>query len=96
MDIEPFGDAGINLLEESEELPSAVALVTLADDEAGGDVERREQGGRAVPDIGVGAPLGDARPHGQHRLRAVESLNLALFVHTEDLPPGPGATDKAQ
>ena len=83
VDGEPRGDAGINLLEEGEELPGPMALVALADDEAGGDVERSEQRGRAVPDIGMGTPLGDTGQHRQHRLLAVEGLNLALFVHTE-------------
>ena len=83
VDGEPRGDAALNLLQESEELPGAMALVALADDEAGGDIERREQRSRAVPDIGVGTPLGDAGQHRQHRLLAVEGLNLALFVHTE-------------
>ncbi len=52
-------------------------------DEAGGDIEGREQRGRAVPDIGVGTPPGDAWQHGQHRLFTGEGLNLALFVHPE-------------
>ena len=58
---EPFGDAGLNLFEEGEELPSPMPPVTLPDDEARSDIERGEQGGRAVPDIGMGTPLGDAR-----------------------------------
>ena len=45
VDGQPCGDAGINLLQEGEELPGAMPLVAFADDEAGGDVEGREQRG---------------------------------------------------
>ena len=91
MDVEVLGDAGINLLEEVEELPGSMPPVALADDEAGGDVEGSEQGGRPVPDIGMGAPLGHARQHRQYRLFTVEGLNLTLFVHTEHQRPVRGA-----
>ena len=58
VDIEPVRDIGIDLLEEVEELGCPVALVTLADHEAGGHVERGEQRCRAVADIVMGPPLG--------------------------------------
>ena len=60
-----------------------MALVALADDEAGGCVESGEQRRRSVADIGMGAALGDAGHHGQNRLLAVERLNLALLVDAE-------------
>lgn len=86
-DGEPLGDTGINLLQEGEELPGSLPLVALADDEARGDIKGREQGGRAMPDISMGAPLGHPRQHRQYRLLTVEGLELTLFVHTEHYRP---------
>ena len=60
-----------------------MARKTLSDNLAGGDVQRREERGGAVAHVVVGAPLGLTRPHGQHRLRAVERLDLALLVDAE-------------
>ena len=58
----------------------AVAAVQLADDGAVGDVEGGEQAGDAVADVVVGAALGHAGHHRQHRLGAVQGLDLALLV----------------
>ena len=45
-----------------------------------GGVQRREQAGDAVADVVVGAPLGHARHHRQHRLGPVQRLDLGLLV----------------
>ena len=45
-------------VEEGAGTPVAVTLVAGVGDLAGGDLQRREQGGGAVPDVVVGAPLG--------------------------------------
>ena len=66
-----------------EELVAAMPAMTLADDLAGRDVERREQRGRAVPAVVVRAALGRAERHRQHGRRAVEGLDLALFVDAQ-------------
>jgi hypothetical protein len=58
-----------------------VPAVQLGDHGAVGDVERGEQAGDAVPQIVVRAPLGHARHHRQHRLGAVQRLDLARLVH---------------
>jgi hypothetical protein len=42
VDVEPVGNAGVDLLEEVQELGWPVALVTLADHKAGSDVEGRK------------------------------------------------------
>ena len=42
VDIESFGQSGIDLFEEVEKLGGPVALVAFADDEAGGDIEGGE------------------------------------------------------
>ena len=54
----------------------------LADpgDLAGGDLERGEQGGGAVPDVVVGPPLGLAGLHRQRLLGSVQRLDLGLLV----------------
>ena len=43
MDIEPFGDLSIDLLEEAQELGRSLTLVAFADDEPRGDIERGKQ-----------------------------------------------------
>jgi hypothetical protein len=58
-----------------------VSSVQGADDLAGGDIEDSEQGGQAVADVVVGAPLGHAGHYRQHRLGPVQRLDLGLLVH---------------
>ena len=50
---------------------------------AGSDVQRREQGGGAVADVVVGAPLGQPGLHGQHRRGPVQRLDLRFLVHAQ-------------
>ena len=87
MDLEPFGDASVDRLEEVQELGRPVSLVALADDEARRDVERGEQRGRAVPYIIVRPGLGYARHHRQNRLLPIERLDLAFLVKAKDKRP---------
>jgi hypothetical protein len=47
VDIEAARDIAIDLLEEVEELGRTVPFVAFPDDDAGGDIERGEQRGRA-------------------------------------------------
>ena len=49
-----------------------------------GDVERGEQRSGAVANVIVGAPLGHTRHHREHRLLAVERLDLAFLIHAQD------------
>ena len=49
---------GVDLLKKVQELGRTVPFVALANDEAGGDVERCKQRGRAVPDIAMCPPEG--------------------------------------
>lgn len=83
VDVQPLGDAPVDLLQEVEELSSPVAAIALANDAAGGDIEGCEQRGGAVTLVVMGEPLRDARQHRQDRLGAVERLNLAFLVDTE-------------
>src|SRR5512145_594991 len=47
------------------------------------DLESRKQGGRAVPFVIVGHRSGASPLERQARLRAIQGLDLTLFVHTE-------------
>jgi hypothetical protein len=49
-----------------------------------GDVQGRKQRRGPVTDVIVGDALNVAEPHGQHGLRAFQSLTLALLVHTQN------------
>ena len=69
--------------QESQEVLMAVALLALGDHPTGGDVQRHEQGGRAMADIIVSVPLDIAETHGQGSLGAVQSLDLGLFVDAQ-------------
>ena len=51
---------------------------------AGGHVQGGEQRRGAVADVVVGDPLDVTQPHGQHRLGALQGLDLAFFVHAQD------------
>ena len=80
--VRSLGHLGVDSLEEVEELGCPVAFVTFSDHRAGGDVERCEQGRRAIADVDVGPPLRHARRHRQDRLLAIQRLDLGFFVHT--------------
>ena len=77
-DVQPLGDAPVDLLQEVGELPGPVAPVALADDEASGGIEGGEQRGGAVTLAVVCATLGHVRQHRQNRLCAIECLDLAF------------------
>src|SRR3546814_7446705 len=80
VDVWPLGDRGVDPLEEVEELGCPMALVAFPDHGAGGNVERGEQGCRAIADVGMGAPLRNPRRHGQDRLLAIQRLDLRFFI----------------
>jgi len=67
-------------VEEADEFLMAVALHAAAEDGAVEDVQRGEQGCRAVADIIVGHRTGLARLDRQSRLRPIERLDLAFLV----------------
>ena len=83
VDLEVLGDLGVDLGEELLELRGAVSAVQAGDHGAVGDVEGREQGGGAVPDVVVGAALGHPGHHRQCRLGALQGLDLGLLVHAQ-------------
>jgi hypothetical protein len=55
----------------------------LADDLAGGQIQRREQGGGAVAHVIVAAALGHPKGQRQQGLRAIQGLDLGLLIHTQ-------------
>src|SRR4051812_27526492 len=54
----PVGVGAGDVFEEGEELLVPVTVLAHSGDLAGGDLQRREQGGGAVPDVVVGALFG--------------------------------------
>ena len=72
-----------DVFEESQKLLMAVAVLADAGDLAGGDVQRSEEGRGAVADVVVGVPLGAVRLHRQHRLGAVQRLDLAFLIDAQ-------------
>ena len=83
VNIEGFGEVGVDVALEGEELLVAMALLALGDELSGGDVEGGEQGGGAVTDVILGDPFDVAQPHRQHRLDVVECLDLGFLVDTQ-------------
>ena len=88
------GVAAGEVAEEDQELLVPVPWFAHAGDLAGGDLERGEQGGGAVPDVVVGALLGMAGLHRQHLLGAVQRLNLGLLIDTSTIAFSGGARYK--
>ena len=82
--VEIAGHGGLDLVEEAAKLGRPVPGKAFADDPAGGDVQSSEQRGRAMALVVVRSPGNLARTHRQHRLTAVQRLDLRLFVHTQN------------
>src|ERR1700747_2544604 len=70
-------------IEKADEFEVAMALHAAADNRAVEHAERGEQGGGAVPLVIVRHGLAAARLDWQSGLRAVEGLDLALFVNRQ-------------
>ena len=73
----------VNDGQKSAKFHRPVPAVALPDHLAGRDVKRGEQRRGAVAPVVMRAPLRHAGPERQHRLRAVQRLNLCLFVDTQ-------------
>ena len=68
MDVKVRRHAGIDRLQEPEELLTPMAAVTLPNDRARRDIERGEQRRRPMAPIVVGAALGRSERHRQDAL----------------------------
>lgn len=73
----------IDLLQEADELFGPMPLLELGQDLPSSDVEGRVQADRAVPLVVVRAPLDLPGLEWQHRLGAVECLDLGFLVHRQ-------------
>ena len=74
---------GLDGAQKLQEFTAAKTSMQFANDFARGDVQRREQCGRAVAHIVVRTSLRDARGQRQHRLGAIQRLDLARLVHAQ-------------
>lgn len=83
VDLQVSGHLLVDPDQELLELHGPVPTVQGRDDFTRGDVEGGEQRGQAVADVVVGAPLGHARHHRQHRLGPVQGLDLRLLIHRQ-------------
>jgi hypothetical protein len=72
-----------HVLEEAQELLMAMPVLTETGDLASGDLQRGEQRRGAMTHVVMGAPLSPARLHWQHRLGAIQRLDLRLLIHAQ-------------
>ena len=77
-------DLPVELVQEVAEVDGAVLGGQVADDLAGGGVQRGEQVDGAVPDVVVAAPLGHTGDHRQHRRGPLQRLDLRFLIDRED------------
>jgi len=81
------GQAGaglpVDLVQEVPEVHGPVLGGQVADDLAGGGVQRGEQVDGAVPDVVMAAPLGCPGDHRQHRSGPLQRLDLRFLIHRE-------------
>jgi len=73
----------VDLGQELLELHGAVSSVHAGDHRAVLGVERREQAGRAVPEVVMSPLLRHARHHRERRLGPRQGLHLGLLIHAE-------------
>src|ERR1051325_1174937 len=84
MNVQRLRHCLINPIEELTELHRPMTTMKLADDSATLDFERGKQRSSPMTSIVVASSLALARPHRKHRLRAVQGLNLRLFVNAQN------------
>jgi len=84
MNVQMRGSGSVDLVEEFPKLDGTVSALTSPQNLASLHVKGSKEGCRAMPRVVMGAALHLSRTHGQQGLRAVKSLNLGLFVYTQD------------
>ena len=72
------------IFQKCHELRTGMSSSGLADDLPASSVQRCVQRERAVAVVLKTVSLGPARGKGQNRIQAIQCLDSALFVHTED------------
>ena len=83
-DIQFLRYVGLKVIKEGEKLLMAMARRTLRQYLAGSDIQGSKKCCGAGPHIIMGHSFQVAQPHGQHRLGAVQGLDLAFSAHTQD------------
>ena len=83
MNIEVHGDVGLDVAQELEELLVTMTGLALGHHFPGGDIQRREEGGGAVPLVVVRHPFHVSQSQGQQGLTAFQRLDLTLLVHAQ-------------
>src|SRR5215831_5487021 len=84
VDVEFCGHVHLDGVQKPAEFLRTMATMQLSDNAATLQVERGKQRRCAMAFVVVGTTLDLAGPQRQHGLCAVQSLNLAFLVHTED------------
>jgi len=84
MDVKFARHGGLDLVEELAELGGTAASIALADDPSGRNVEGGEQRCGAAPFVFMAPSSRLAGTHRQHRLTAIQRLDLRLLVHTQN------------
>jgi len=83
VDIQLGGDTGLQAAQERQELLMAMAGLAFGKDGTRSNVECCKERRGAMADVVMGDALDIAQAHGQHRLGAIQGLNLALLIHTK-------------
>ena len=83
VDMQFGGNTGLHAAQERQELLMAMTGLALGKDGTRSNVESRKERRGAMADIVVGDALNITQAHGQHRLGAVQSLNLTFFIHAK-------------
>src|SRR5665811_901601 len=81
MDVQFGGSLVFQGSQKLQKLRASVAPMKLADDCAGGNVQRGKQRRRAMAKVIMGASFRQSGCQGKHRLGAIKSLYLALLIH---------------
>ena len=83
MNIQRGGNTFLEMIQEGQQFLVTMPRFALPDDRAVGDIERREQRGRAMSKVIMGDTLDITEPHRQNRLTAFQCLDLAFFVNAQ-------------
>ena len=79
-----LGDLAINQTKECQPFLVTMAWQARGDDRALRDMQGGKEGGGAMPLVIVRHRAAAPRLQGQARLRAIQGLDLAFFIHAED------------
>jgi hypothetical protein len=83
MDIHLLWDVLFDVAQETQELLMPMSQLALGEDLAVGDVEGCEERRRTVANVVLRDAFDVAQSQRQQRLRALERLDLALFIDTQ-------------